>query len=99
MLRRVDQVVDHVGVGQVAVAPDVVLDTGANRAPRRGGEVRVEVRWGGRQRPAKQAKAAHEDRLELPDGLAFDAHHDVVKGAVEEVILEAGATNPADATV
>ena len=63
------------------------------------GEIRVDLRRRRRQWPAQQAEAAHESRLELPDCLALDAHHHIVKRAVEEVILDAGASDPGDPPV
>ena len=44
-------------------------------------------------------EARHEDELELRDDGAGDAHEEIVEAAVLEVILDAGAPDPADPAV
>ena len=49
--------------------------------------------------PAEPPDARKEHELELRDDRPGDAHEQVVKAAVPEVILDAGAAYPSDATV
>ena len=48
---------------------------------------------------AEPAEAREEDELELRDDRARDAEEQVVEAAVLEVVLDAGAADPADAPV
>ena len=60
-------------------------------------EERLEL--GDGDRASEPAEAGEEDELELGDDRAGDADEQIVEAAVLEVVLDAGAADPADAAV
>jgi hypothetical protein len=57
------------------------------------------VQIASRNATAQPAKARHEHELKLRDDRAGDAHEEIVEAAVLEVILDSGASDPADTAI
>jgi hypothetical protein len=96
--RAIEQARDR--VGDRPVLPGCVVEHGGGyrlRAAVERGEERVEFANG--ELAAEPAEAGDEDELQLGDHRPLDVEEQVVEAAVLEVVLDAGAADPADAPV